>query len=645
MAHGWMGTILEIDLSSGQVKRHDTAHYTRQYVGGRGLAARLAWERVPRGAGPFDPENVVIIATGPLTGTLSPTAGRTVMASLSPRTYPRPWHTHSTLGGWFGPALKYAGYDVVIIRGRAAAPVYIDIQDSAVRVVEAGDLWGKGARATQLALRQRLGDVAQVLAIGPAGENRVRFASVQHAEENAAAHSGFGAVWGAKNLKAVAVRGSGGVVVARPAELLQEVLAAGKFKTTPGASSLQPWAAISSWQPVCSQACTFNCRANHCYQTEDGRVAPAVCIGTVWAHGGMDGTLYEAGGVRVPPGSNYPDRDRRLHQLCNDLGLDLWFRLAMQPWLMRCHELGMTSIRGYPLQPEDGAWFEAFMHGLAHREGLGALFADDLRRAVDELERDLPEELVRLGRELEFDFGFPAHREGRFWDEEPLPFWVISAMMHCSEGRDPTIGAHESSLLLAELVLADPERGRRHLRLAVERILGDPAAFEPGFEGKAPLAIWSQNQHLLVDMLPMCDFAFPQLMRRLQSAEEWASTDDVVGDVGLGLRLLRAVTGEEWSAEELARAAERTLNLERVMLARAGRGRPMEQALAPHFKLPCRADGTSIDEAGFARLLDEYYGARGWDLERGWPTEARLRELGLADAAEELAILRTDPLA
>ncbi len=644
MVYGWTGTILEVDLGSGQVHRCDTAPYVRHYVGGRGLAARLAWERIPRGAGPYDPENVIIIATGPLTGTLSPTAGRTVMTSLSPRTYPRPWHTHSTLGGWFGPELKYAGYDALVIRGRAAAPMCLDIHDGSVRLVEAGDLWGQGTRATQLALRERLGNRAQILAIGPAGENRVRFATVQHAEENAAAHSGFGAVWGAKNLKAVVVRGSGSVAVARPEELLQEVLAAGKFKTTPNASSLQPWAAISSWQPVCSQACTFNCRVNNHYRTEDGRVTPAVCIGFIWAHGGMSGTLYEGGGVRVPPGVNYPDRDRRLHQQCNDLGLDLWFRLVMQPWFLRCRELGVMSIRGFPLEPEDGAWFEVFLHGLAHREGLGGLFADDLRRAMDALQGELPEELVRLGHELEFDFGFPAHREGRFWDEEPLPFWVISAMMHCSESRDPTIGAHESSLLLAELVLADPERGRRHLSLAAQKVLGDANAFEPGFEHKAPLAVWSQNQHLLVDMLPMCDFAFPQLTRRLRSAEEWQQTDDVVGDVGLGLRLLRAVTGEDWSEDELAQAAERVLNVERVLLARAGRGRPMEQALASHFRLPCRADGTTIAEAGFARLLDEYYAARRWDLERGWPTKGRLVALGLEDVAKELQELREAPI-
>ncbi|MGQ9683612.1 MAG: aldehyde ferredoxin oxidoreductase N-terminal domain-containing protein [Anaerolineae bacterium] len=640
--YGWIGTILEVDLTDGRISRRETAPYTRGYVGGRGLAARLAWEGLPKDTGPFDPENVVIIATGPLTGTLSPTAGRTVMTSLSPRTYPYAWHTHSTLGGWFGPALKYAGYDALIIRGRAAQPVYIDIQDGQVRLVDAGDLWGQGARTTQLALRERYGSGTQVLAIGPAGENCVRFASVQHAEENAAAHSGFGAVWGAKNLKAVAVRGSGGVPVARPAEMLAEIQASGKYQVTPSPASLQPRATLVEWQPVCSQACTFNCRVNRYYRTEDGRIAPAVCIGPVWAHGGMGDTLYEGGGVRVPAAANFAERETRLHQLCNDLGLDLWFRLVMQPWFVRCRELGVTAIRGYPIEPTDGAWFENLMHEIAYRRGLGALFGDDLRRAMDELKHELPDELIQLGHELEFDFGFPAHREGRFWDEEPLPFWVVSAMMHCSESRDPTIGSHESSLLLAEWVLHDPEIGRRHLSQAAERVLGDATLFEAGYEGKAPLAIWSQNQHLLVDMLPMCDFAFPQLTKRISSEQEWRQATDVVGDVGLGLRLLRAVTGEDWSEEELERAAERALNVERVLLARAGRGRPLEETLLPHFKLPCRADGTTIDEAGFSRLLDEYYAARDWDLQLGWPTEAKLLALGLADVATELADLRKE---
>jgi aldehyde:ferredoxin oxidoreductase len=616
--------------------------YADDYIGGRALASRIGWDEIPGGIDAYDPENRVIVATGPLTGTLAPTTGRTVMTSLSPRIYPKPWYTHSTLGGWFGPEMKYAGYDAIVIHGQADAPVYLEIQDDAVRLADAKDLWGLDARQTQLTLKDRLGSQAQVLTIGPAGENLVRFATVQHSEENAAAHSGFGAVWGSKNLKAIAVRGTGGVPVAHPDALLKEVLAEEKDRYSIIISSLFDDGAKPE-RPVCSQSCLFNCLASSYGHTIDGRRTPGQCIGGVaWvSEDFLLNTKYSGGGVEIPPSKNFGRcEETSLHELCNSLGLDLWFRIVMQPWFIRCKQLGIHEIRGHPIEPNDLFWFEGFMRQLAKREGLGDLFAEDLRRAMDELEGELPDELIYLGRELEFDFGFPAHREGRFWDEEPLPFWVISAMMHASTSRDPTIGTHHSSMLLAEFLLADREIALRQFRVLSEKVWGYPDALEPNFENKAPVAIWSQHQHMLIDSLTLCDFAFPQLMRPMETAEEWRNADDLVGDLDLDLRLFAAVTGVELTREETTKVAERAFTLERAMLARAGRGRPMEEGLAPHFELPCRADGTLIDKAGFSGLLDEYYSARGWDLEFGWPQADQLRELGLEEVIPELDELR-----
>jgi aldehyde:ferredoxin oxidoreductase len=633
-----MGKILDVDLTARKISTRDTMTYARDYIGGRALAGRIAWDEIPPGIDVYNEQNRVIVATGPLTGTLAPTSGRTVMTSLSPRIYPRPWHTHSTLGGWFGPELKYAGYDAIVITGQSDAPVYLEILDNRARLVDAGDLWGLDARAAQLTLKGRLGQQTQILTIGPAGENRVRFATVQHAEENAAGHSGFGAVWGSKNLKAIAVRGTGGVSVAAPEALLREVLGAGTFKVSPCVGTLLN-DGKKKRRPICSQACTFNCFVGSYGRTVDERLIPGQCIGgLVWVtENVMQATKYSGGGVEVPPGRNFGlCEEVTLHELCNSLGLDLWFRLVMQPWFIRCKQLGIHEIRGQRIEPEDVTWFERFMHQLARREGLGAIFAEDLARAMDELESELPEELIRLGRELEFNFGFPAHREGRFWDEEPLPFWVISAMMHASTSRDPTIGTHQSSLLLAEFLLADRELARRQFRLLSEKVWGYPDALEPSFENKAPVAIWSQDQHMLIDSLPLCDFAFPQLVRPMENREVWQNTEDIMGDLDLDLRLFAAVTGVELTRQEITQVARRAFTLERAMLARAGRGRKMEEALAPHFKLPCRADGTLIDQAGFSGLLDEYYTARGWDLEFGWPQADVLRGLGLEEAIPTL---------
>ncbi len=641
MPCGWAGAILDADLTAGRISRREIAPYARDYIGGRALAARIAWDETPPGADAYDPENRIIVATGPLTGTLAPTSGRTIMTSISPRLYPRQWQTHSTLGGHFGAELKYAGFDAIVIHGRSDSPVYLEICDGHARLADGDDLWGLDARETQLALKKILGQAAQVLAIGPAGEKLVRFATVQHGEDNAAGHSGFGAVWGSKKLKAIVARGSGGVKIAHPTDLLQEVLRARTPYPVPCAAVVRRDDS-SVRRPSCSHACMFNCLVSSYGETVDGRRIPGQCVAAVWRDDSfMKHTRYVSGSVIVPPGQNFGMCEEvTLHELCNSLGLDLWFRLVMQPWFIRCRQLGIDRIRGFPIEPANVFWFEHFMRQLAKREGLGDIFAEDLLRTMDELEGELPEELIRLGRELEFGFGFPAHREGRFWDEQPLPFWVISAMMYASESRDPTIGSHQSVLLLAELSLADREAARSQFRKLSQKVWGYADALDPTFENKAPVAIWSQNQHMLIDSLPMCDFAFPQVIRPMPGPDLWKTAHDLLGDLDLDRRLLAAVTGIEFSRDDLTRVAERSFTLERMLLARAGRGRPLEESLAPHFELPCRSDGTLIDRAGFSRLLDEYYTARRWDVRMGWPQAHNLEAVGLNDLVPALAELR-----
>ena len=642
MAGGWAGKILDVDLTSGHIHTRLTDGYIETCLGGRALAAQIAWDELPPDADVFSPENIIIIATGPLTGTLAPTSGRTVMTSLSPRVYPHPWYTHSTFGGWFGPALKYAGYDALVLRGRAGRPVYLEIWEGKAALLDGCDLWGLDARQAQLELKKRYNDQTQVLTIGPAGENLVRFATVQHAEENAAGHSGFGAVWGSKNLKAIAIYGTKGVPVALPNKLWEEVRSLGTYVISPNFGAL-----LNKKQkprPICSQGCTFNCFVSSYGTTVDGRVVPGQCIGgQAWMSDNvMEYTYYKGGNVEVPAGRNFGlCEEVTLHERCNSLGLDQWFRLVIQPWLFACVQRGISEIRGYPIAPGDVFWFANFMEELGYRRGLGALFAEDLRRTMDLFQDELPDDLIALGHELEFGFGFPAHREGRFWDEEPLPFWVISAMMYTSESRDPTIGTHNSSMLLADYLIANRELARCQFRILSEKVWGYADALEPSFENKAPVAIWSQDQHMLINSLTMCDFAFPQIMRPIETREEWEQSKDITGDLDIDLRLLNAVTDRAYTRQDLTRIAVRAFTLERLMLARAGRSRVMEEKLAPHFQLPCRADGTLVDAAGFSKLLDEYYTARGWDLELGWPQPKLLKELGLDNVLPELDRLRS----
>jgi aldehyde:ferredoxin oxidoreductase len=148
--------------------------------------------------------------------------------------------------------------------------------------------------------------------------------------------------------------------------------------------------------------------------------------------------------------------------------------------------------------------------------------------------------------------------------------------------------------------------------------------------------------HMLIDSLPLCDFAFPQVVRPFKDRQDWQNSEDITGDLEIDRRLLKAVTGIDYSREELTHISERAFFLERALLARAGRSRELEETLAPHFQLPCRVDGTLIDEDGFSRLLDEYYTARGWDLQRGWPQSGQLKDLGLEEVALELEKLKQE---
>jgi aldehyde:ferredoxin oxidoreductase len=145
---------------------------------------------------------------------------------------------------------------------------------------------------------------------------------------------------------------------------------------------------------------------------------------------------------------------------------------------------------------------------------------------------------------------------------------------------------------------------------------------------------------MLNDSLPLCDFAFPQLVRPLKNRVEWEASGDISGDVNIGCRIFYAVTGIEISNKELLNNVVRAFTLERALLARAGRSRAMEETLAPHFKLPCKQDGTLVELDQFYQLMDEYYSARGWDLELGWPKKETLKELGLEDIIDELDTLR-----
>jgi aldehyde:ferredoxin oxidoreductase len=207
--NGWAGKILKIDLTEGRVVTEPTEDYIGAFIGGRGLGVRLIYDHYQPGTDAFDPSNPLIFNTGPLTGTALPGSGRVDVTALSPMSQLR---AKSNFGAYWGPELKFSGYDHIVLHGRSEKPCYIWINEGEVEIRDASHLWGRDTYETQRMIQEELGDPEiKVVCIGPAGEKLVRFACILTETGDAAGRTGMGAVMGSKNLKAIAVRSTGGV--------------------------------------------------------------------------------------------------------------------------------------------------------------------------------------------------------------------------------------------------------------------------------------------------------------------------------------------------------------------------------------------------------------------------------------------------
>ena len=220
MSYMYGGTILRVDLSEGKISREPTAPYAADFLGGRGINIKLLYDETPAGTDPLDPASLLAFGAGPLCGTQVP-GGRVEVTAKSPETG---LLGTSNFGGSFGPELKYAGYDNIVITGKADKPVYLWIYNDEVEIRDASHLWGKDTYQTQDIIRSELGPDFKIACIGPAGENLVHFATIQHELRHGAGRTGMGAVTGSKNLKAIAVRGTQGIALADPGSRLISML-------------------------------------------------------------------------------------------------------------------------------------------------------------------------------------------------------------------------------------------------------------------------------------------------------------------------------------------------------------------------------------------------------------------------------------
>ncbi len=214
----WTGKILRIDLESEKISTEPTSKYKCSFLGGRGINLKILYDEVPPRLEPFDPDNRVIFGVGPLIGTASPSSGRVTVTAKSPETG---LYGECNLGGFWGPELKYAGYDHIVIQGRGEKPIYLWINNDQVEIRDAKNVWGKDTWETQSKIIDETGDAeTKVISIGQGGEKLVRYANVRSDLKHAGGRTGVGAVMGAKRLKAIAVRGRKNLHPARPKEFL-----------------------------------------------------------------------------------------------------------------------------------------------------------------------------------------------------------------------------------------------------------------------------------------------------------------------------------------------------------------------------------------------------------------------------------------
>jgi len=630
MRGGYTGKILRIDLSSGRIETPPLAEdLAQRFIGGRGFVAKILFDEVKPGTDPFDPANVLAAATGPLSGHLLPASGKTHFGTKSPATG---GYADSNLGGHFGPALKYAGYDMLILTGRAENPSIVVIDDERVEIRSAADYWGLGALTAEKRLKADLGAEFQILTLGPAGERRVRFACISHDFGRQAGRAGVGAVMGSKNVKAIAVRGTGSLPVFDVEAAYAEGRAAyRRIYEKPGFTGWTPegTAGITNWCNEVGVFPTRNFQTSHsghyrdingqavlkeiritdkgcyCCPTPCGKYSRAkTAIGQAYVEGPEYETIALFGGNCLLPTisdvayANY---------LCDELGIDTISAGAVVSWAIECFEKGILSAAqiGRKVAFGDLASVAWLLEKIAAREGIGDLLAEGVKIAAG-----------RTGKGSET---FAIHVKGLEWtgyESRNAP-----AMMLASMTAD--IGAHHSRAWVLGHDVAGSATNVHDLITAGGKAEKLPKA--PVHPECADFVIESQHVRPLFDALGVCRLQFMELGFEPENYE----------------RLFYVITGRKLSWTEMLAISERIWQLTRAFSVReiAGFGPHLDMP-PPRFYTEPIPDGPNaghhLTREEIENLLKWYYGKRGWDA-RGIPSRKTLERVGLPEAAEALA--------
>jgi len=627
---GYAGKILKVDLSSARMRDVPTSDYSDRFIGGRGIAAKIYWDEVAPETRAFDTENRLIFMTGPMAGYPGVSGSISQICGKSPATNPEQFF-YSSMGGSWGAYLKFAGYDGVVIHGKSDEPVYLLVQDGRAELKDASGLWGKDAGETQRMLKAEHGSSAKVLAIGPAGENQVIFATTL-SDEDAAAWGA--AVMGSKNLKAIVVRGKGVRPPAAHPEKLKELskYLRGLWRGAGYGAKLSHIPRRNIKQQVC-YGCVNGCVRSTLETTEGIKVK--VCC--------------QAAGVYRAAADSYYGKPTNvpLHaaRLCFDYGLDTHVISALLKWLKEGYKTGVFTEEdtGLPLS-KFGSWefIESLVKKISLREGFGDLLAQGLHHAA-EAQGPKARELIT---------GY-LDKNGQNMAYGPR-LYNISGIFYATEPRMSLPILHEMTIPLSKWIQWIKRAEGSYmsydmLRDIGKRFWGSELAFDCStYEGKAIAAKKIQDKIHTEECLILCAFFYP-----LRSCD---SSESHKGDPSIESRLYSAVTGNETDEDGLNKIGERVFNLQRAILTREDpRGKKVDEIPEFNFTMPYNGEtnnpealvpgkdgepiikkGTMVDRAKFTKMLSEYYEVRGWDKNSGLQTKQKLIELDLGDVAQVL---------
>jgi len=608
---GYAGRILRIDLSTGKTKVSPlSVEYAKKYIGGIGLGMRLLLENSKPGVDPLSPENPLILATGPFSGTMAPTGGNGhAFVSKSPLTN---GVGEAKSHGFFGSELKRAGYDAVIFENKAEKPVYVWIDDDSVQLMDAKHLWGKSPMETEGAIREDLGDYyIRVASIGLGGEKLARVAAIMNDATRAAGRTGMGAVMGSKNLKAIAVRGTKDVSVAKPDGFIEFVKmmhermkgpATVKYRTlgTPlnvlvhnslGALPTRNFtnAIFEGAEKVSGEYLNehFVVKINGCSSCAMRCEHIAVV-----SEGPYKGTTtrveYEPLWAFGPHcGVDRLDAIIKAMDLCNYYGLDSLSTGNIVGFAMDLYEHGIITKEdtdGLELEFGNAEAMVELVHKIGKREGIGDILAEGVKRAAE-----------KIGKGAE---KYANHIKGLEMTGYDIRGLKTAALGYAVSFRGADHNRHGAYGL--------------DLKGTVDRFKAE--------KGRAKLVIDLENLYTIIDSLIVCKFSRGTYYEGFKDLAKYYTL----------------VTGIEMTPEELELTGERINNLGRLFNIREGLTRKDDHLPPKVMSTPIPDDtvskGSFITQEELDLMLDDYYATRGWTKE-GVPTLEKLKELGLEDLA------------